>query len=77
MRKDFSTILYLILCGLAVVMNIFRPDSFISIGIFGLLISVYLFTIIRKNWNTKRDISYLCIALIVFIIGWPVFLLSI
>ncbi len=77
MRKDFSKILYLILCGLAVVMNILKPDSWFAIGSFGLLISVYLFTIIRKNWNTKRDISYLCIALIVFIIGWPVFLLSI
>jgi hypothetical protein len=76
--KNMHTTLFLCLCAATILLNVLQLNtSPMSVALYGGLICIFLLTIIKKYWVTRRNVALLCIFLIFFVIGFPLLLLSI
>lgn len=75
--KKNITLLFLLLCCFTILINFLKLESLTVIFIYGGLICLYLFFIIKKYWHARREIAYLCIFLIFIIVAFPIWLFSI
>lgn len=76
MKPYFQNIVFLFLCLLSVFITIFKPNSLITIFIFGALLCIYLSFFVKKYWHSERWLSLFCLILIILIIIFPLFLIS-
>lgn len=76
--KNITTTLFLVLCIATILLNIFQLNtSSTAFVLYGVLICIYLLTIVKKYWVSQKNVALLCIVLICFVVGFPLLLLSI
>lgn len=77
MKNAKFYLLFGTLCLLSIIINLVHPNSLIFVALFGILLCVFLFSEIKRNWTTNKNIVYLYIFFMILIVGFPIFLLSI